>query len=65
MGEFTDTNLLLLLYIWFGMDERIHGDKTLGFSSWHGDDVDCDMWLLSMRETLLPCYDDLSVRNRS
>ena len=47
------------------MDERIHGDKTLGFSSWHADDVDCDIWLLSMRKTLLPCYEDLAVRNRS
>ena len=52
MGEFTDTHLLLWSYIWFGMDERIHGDKTLGgFSNWHADDVDCDIWLLSMRET--------------
>ena len=65
MGEFKDTNLLLLLYIWFGMDERIHGDKIIGFSSWHADDVDCGIWLLSMRETLLPCYDDLAVCNRS
>ena len=24
------------------MDERIHGDETLGFSSSH--DVDCDIW---------------------
>ena len=54
---------LLLLYIWFGIDERIHGDKILSFSSCH--DADCDIWLLSMRETLLPCYDDLAVRNRS
>ena len=37
--------------------------KIIGFSSCH--DVDCDIWLLSMRETLLPCYDDLAVRNRS
>ena len=35
--------------------------KTLGFSNCH--DVDCDIWLLSMRETLLTCYDDLAVRN--
>ena len=62
MGEFTDTNLLLLLYIWFSMDERIQ-TQLIGFSSCH--DVDCDIWLLSMRETLLPCYDDLAVRNRS
>ena len=44
------------------MDERIHGDNILSFSSGH--DVDCEIWLLSMRETSLPCYDDLAVRNR-
>ena len=39
------------------------GDIIIGFSRCH--DVDCDIWLLSMRETLLLCYDDLAVRNRS
>ena len=42
---------------------RIHRLKSLGFSSCH--DVDCDIRWLSMRETLLPCYDDLVVRNRT